>query len=133
MVRSPKAVEKVKAMPERFLSVTEAKKSFCELVREAGKTFDRIIITRDGHPVAVLLSYDDYAGLEETLEIMADPELVKGIREGMEDERAGRLVDFETVKRELLEDASAPAHTTRRARSKGASTRRARTVARSSR
>jgi prevent-host-death family protein len=113
-------------MAERFLSVTEVKKSFCELVRGADSSFDRIIITRGGHPVAVLLAYDDYAGLEETLEIMSDPELGKGSREGIEDERAGRVLDYETVKRELLQDAPAPTHAARQARSKGASARRTR-------
>jgi prevent-host-death family protein len=113
-------------MAERFLNVTEAKKSFCELAREADATLDRIIITRGGHPVAVLLAYEDYAGIEETLEIMADPELVKGIREGIEDEKAGRVIDYETVRKELLQDAPAPGHAARKARSKGASVRPAR-------
>lgn len=115
------------------MNVTEAKKSFCELVRDATKTLDRTIITRGGHPVAVLLAYDDYEGLEETIEIMSDPELVEAVREGIEDEKAGRLIDYETLKKELLEDAPAPTHAARRARSKSASKPRARAVAGSSR
>jgi prevent-host-death family protein len=130
MVRPPSAVEKVKAMPERFLSVTEAKKSFCELVREADKTFDRVIITRGGHPVAVLLAYDDYAGMEETIEIMSDPELVKAIREGEEDIRAGRTISLEDFERELARDASTRTQQPIRRTSKGAAARRTRPLAR---
>jgi prevent-host-death family protein len=117
-------------MPERFLTVTEAKKSFCELVRETDKTFDRVIITRGGHPMAVLLAYDDYAGMEETIEIMSDPELVKAIREGEEDIRAGRTISLEDVERELAGDASSGTQRSRRAKSKGAAARRTRPLAR---
>ncbi len=133
MVRSPQAIEKVKTMPERFLTVTEAKKSFCELVRETDETFDRVIITRGGHPAAVLLAYDDYDGMQETIEIMSDPELVKAIREGEEDIRAGRTVDYEVVKERLLRDASDAAHRGRRARPKRGSSKRAPASAGSSR
>lgn len=111
-------------MPERFLTVTEAKKSFCELVREMDETFDRII-TRGGHPAAVLLAYDDYDGMQETIEMMSDPELVKAIGEGEEDIRAGRTVDYEVVKKRLLRDASDAAHRGRRARPKRGSPKRA--------
>jgi prevent-host-death family protein len=111
-------------MPERFLTVTEAKKSFCELVRETDKTFDRIIITRGGHPAAVLIAYEDYEGLQETIEIMSDPALVEQIREGVADERAGRMVDYDRVKRELLSDASHATHHGRRARPKSGSPKR---------
>ena len=120
-------------MPERFLTVTEAKKSFCELVHEADERFDRIIITRDGHPAAVLLAYDDYEEWQETIEVLADAKLMKRIREGMQDEQAGRFVDLDTVKKELSKDASRPTHSARRARPKGASAKRSRALTRSSR
>ena len=113
-------------MPERFLTVTEAKKSFCELVRETDRTFDRVIITRGGHPAAVLLAYDDYDGLQETIEILSDPEMVKKIREGQEDIRAGRTVSLEELDRELAREASTEAQPTRRARAKRNAARRAR-------
>jgi prevent-host-death family protein len=120
-------------MPERFLTVTEAKRTFCELVRETDETFDRVIITRDGHPAAVLLAYDDYDGMQETIEIMSDPELVKAIREGEQDIGAGRTVDYEVVKKRLLRDASDAAHRGRRARPKRGSPKRAPASAGSSR
>jgi len=123
-------MEKVGTMAERFLTVTEAKKSFCELVREIDERFDRIIVTRDGHPAAVLLAYEDYAGLEETLEIMADPALVEGVREGMEDIRAGRVVSLEDLDRELAPNAPTRGQRSRRAQSQGAATKRTRALAR---
>jgi len=129
MVRSPKAIGKGSVMPERFLTVTEAKKSFCELVRETDETFDRVIITRGGHPAAVLLAYDDYGGMQETIEIMSDPELVRKIREGEEDIRAGRTVSLEELDRELAREASTRTQPTRRARPKRNAAKRARPTA----
>ena len=116
-------------MPERFLTVTEAKKSFCELVRETDATFDRVIITRDGHPAAVLLAYEDYEGLQETIEIMSDPKLVEAIREGEEDIRAGRTVSLDELDKELARDTRTAAQPARGARPKKNAARRARASA----
>ena len=111
-------------MPERFLTVTEAKKSFCELVRETDQTFDRVIITRGGHPVAVLLAYDDYDGMQETIEIMSDPQLVRSIREGMEDIRAGRTITLEELDRKLATKSPAGTQRSRRTTTRSAASRR---------
>ena len=111
-------------MPDRFVTVTEAKKSFCELVRETDETFDRVIITRGGHPVAVLLAYDDYDGMQETIEIMSDPKLVKAIREGEEDIRAGRTITLEELERKLAAESTAGAKRSRRKAVRGAASRR---------
>ncbi len=96
-------------MPERFLSVTEAKKSFCELVRETGETFDRVVITREGRPAAVLIAYEDYEGLQETIDILSDPKLAKRVEEGRRDIRAGRTVSLEELDRDLAQAASTAA------------------------
>ena len=40
----------------------------------------------------MLLSVDEYEGLLETLELLADPELAAAVREGLEDAEAGRWV-----------------------------------------
>ncbi len=50
---------------------------------------DRIIITRNGAPAAVMLSPEEL----ETLEILADKRLMRSLLKAEEDERAGRLVE----------------------------------------
>jgi PHD/YefM family antitoxin component YafN of YafNO toxin-antitoxin module len=42
---------------------------------------DRIVVTRNGRPAAVLISNADLDGLEETLAIMSDPALMAQIHE----------------------------------------------------
>jgi antitoxin YefM len=43
---------------------------------------DRVTITRNGRPVAVLISVEDLEGLEETLSILSDPDASATVREG---------------------------------------------------
>ncbi len=48
-----------------------------QLIDEIAATHQRVEVTRDGVPAAVLLSSDDYAVLLETLEVLSDTELVR--------------------------------------------------------
>lgn len=44
---------------------------------------------------------EDYAALEETLEVLQDQEALAALRESEEDVTAGRLFSLDEVKREL--------------------------------
>ena len=59
----------------KFFSMAEARANLAKLISGATKTGERSVITRNGEPAAVLLSIDDYESMNETLEILADPEL----------------------------------------------------------
>ena len=59
-------------MAIKNLSVTQAKIVFDALVDEAGNRFKRFIITNDGHPKAVILSYEEYEYFLETLEMFSE-------------------------------------------------------------
>jgi prevent-host-death family protein len=63
------------------LSLADARNRLSELVAEVERTHARITITKHGHPAAVLLSPEDLASLEETLEILSDPGALADIRE----------------------------------------------------
>ena len=55
------------------------------------------MITRSGRPSAVLLSIDEYEGLLETLEILADSELSTAVKQGLEDIESGDVLTDEEV------------------------------------
>ena len=79
------------------IPVTEAKKRLLALVRgaqEQGKVYS---FTRNGAPAAVLLSEDQYRSVKETLEVLSDPEELKGILAGRADIAAGRVEDLEDL------------------------------------
>lgn len=42
---------------------------------------ERVIVTRNGHPAAVIISTDDLAQLEETIDVLSDPDALADIRE----------------------------------------------------
>ncbi len=52
-----------------------------ELVDRVEQHHERVTITRNGRDVAVLVSAEDLAELEETLSVLSDPEALADIRE----------------------------------------------------
>lgn len=83
------------------LPITKARENLTDLVDKANKKLDEYIITVNGTPQAVLISAAEYESWKETNEIMADPGLMKAIKEGKEDIKAGRVYDWEDVKQDL--------------------------------
>lgn len=83
----------------KIVTATEARKNFFQLLKFAGKPGMSVTITLEGQSPLVIMSREELEGWQETLEIMSDPKLVKDIREGIEDMKAGRVVPWETVKK----------------------------------
>jgi len=79
------------------LSITEARNRFLNLIREAKDLLEEVIITKNGKPEAVLMSYEEYESWVETLEIVKDRQLMKEIREAKADIKSGRLYSKEDV------------------------------------
>ncbi len=55
---------------------------FSEVVDRVERYHERVTVARNGRPVVVLISPDDLAQLEETLDVLSDPEALADIREG---------------------------------------------------
>ena len=85
----------------KTLPITQARQDLPQLVQNASRLLDEYVITVNGSPAAVLLSAAQYDSWKETMEILADPQLVADIKAGEEDIKKGRVYDWEDVKREL--------------------------------
>ncbi len=72
--------------------IAEAKKHLSSLVREAEQRYDRIVITRNGIETAVLMSAEEYEGLIETLDILANPSERRAIARAKRQVRRGQTV-----------------------------------------
>lgn len=83
--------------------LSEAKAKLARLLTEVDELGERVVITRSGRPVGVLLPVDEYEGLLETLEILADPELSRAIRRGLAEVEAGEAIEHEAVWAEVDE------------------------------
>jgi antitoxin YefM len=65
--------------------LADAKNRLSELIGAVHGTWERLTITKNGKPVAVLMAVEDLDSLTETLEILSDPEAMSAI----EEDRAG--------------------------------------------
>jgi antitoxin YefM len=71
------------------MSLAAVKARFSELVDRVERQQDRVVVTRNGKPAAVLISADDLERLEETLAVMSDRSIVSQIRESQKAVAAG--------------------------------------------
>lgn len=85
----------------KTLPITQARNELTALVDNAKRKLTEYVITVNGTPAAVLISAAEYESWKETNEIFADPGLMKAIKQGEDDLKAGRFQDFEDVKKEL--------------------------------
>ena len=61
-------------------SLADVKAHLSEIVDLVEGQHERVIITRNGRPAAVIISPDDLEGLEETLDLLSTPGAVEEIR-----------------------------------------------------
>lgn len=75
-----------------ILAFSEVKAHLSELAERVERQHDRILVTRNGRPSFMLVSPDDLDSLEETLDILRDPELAASLaRSRAEAERGESL------------------------------------------
>jgi prevent-host-death family protein len=88
----------------RTLPLSEVKAKLSEVVDEVVTTQERVTVTRNGRPVAVVLSTDDLEAIEETLAILSDPAAMREIEQGRAAIARGDLVtkdEIETLRSQL--------------------------------
>lgn len=61
-------------------SLATVKAQFSRIIDEVHGTHERVTVTRNGSPVAVILAVDDYESMVETLEILSDTHGMAEIR-----------------------------------------------------
>jgi len=83
------------------ITLSEAKTHLARLLAEVHDLGERIMITRSGRPTGVLLSVEEYEGLMETLEILADPEMSEAVRCGLSEASDDDLISHEDLWGEL--------------------------------
>ena len=65
------------------MPLADVKNHLSEVVDRLQREHGRVIITRHGHPAAVVMSVDDLESLEETLDVMDSAALLGDIRESL--------------------------------------------------
>jgi prevent-host-death family protein len=94
-------VTMILVMPD-VLPLAEVKAKFSEMVDRVERQHDRITVTRNGRPAAVLMSADDLAALEDTLELLSDPAAMADIEQARRDVVAGNTVSADEIRAKYL-------------------------------
>ena len=77
------------------VSITDAREHLSDLVDRIRREHQRFVLTRNKKPVAILMSVEDLESLEETLEVLQDPELVDSIRRSRKEAARGEKFALE--------------------------------------
>lgn len=83
------------------LPLAEVRNRLSELVADVERTHARITVTKHGRQAAVLVSPDDLASLEETLDALSTPGLLADIRESETAIARGETFDEKTIRADL--------------------------------
>ena len=83
----------------KYLTITEAQQQLPELSDEL--VDEPAIITKDGKPVLIALSLQQFESLLETMEILSDRDFMTQLREGIRQANAGETISLEQLKTEL--------------------------------
>ena len=73
------------------MTATEARKKFYDVIDEAEHPGIAVVITHEGIPKVAVMSFEEYEGWQETMEIMADPQLDKELTEAVKNMKKGKL------------------------------------------
>jgi prevent-host-death family protein len=89
-------------MSDVVLPLAEIKKRLSEIVDGVEHRHDRVLLTRNGRPAAVILSPEDLEALEETLDILSDQKAMRDIRRAEVAIGAGEVVTGEALRGRYL-------------------------------
>ena len=85
------------------MSLADAKAHLSAVVHEVHDTHERVVITRNGRPAAVLISPDDLAALEETLDVLSDSPALERIAQARRELADGEGLDADALARFLAD------------------------------
>ena len=82
----------------KTLPISEVKARLPELVTGVVEREEEIVVTRNGRPAAVLVSFAEFERLKETLDVLSDPALMRQVQESRAFYASGKTgLSFEDV------------------------------------
>jgi prevent-host-death family protein len=85
----------------KVVPFTDARATLSELLDLVEREQEHVVITRNGKPVAIVMSADEWESWEETIEVLSDPELMAALERSEEDVKAGRLYTLDEAMKRL--------------------------------
>ena len=83
-------------------SLAHIKAHLSEVVDRVEYQHDRVVLTRNGRPAAILVSPDDLEAIEDTLDVLSDPQALKEINQAREEIAEGHVLEAEALRAKYL-------------------------------
>jgi prevent-host-death family protein len=87
----------------RLVPVREFRSRLSEILSDVADRRDHVIVTRNGKAAAALVPIDEYDALEETAEILSDPDAIAAVEAGLAELARDEIVTLEELRTELAE------------------------------
>ncbi len=81
-----------------LVAISDARAKLPELVSKVNKNLDRVVITVNGQPKAVMVSMEELESLEETAEVLSIPGARENIKEGLNQAKKGQGIPLSNLK-----------------------------------
>lgn len=85
----------------KCITATEARKRFYDVIDAAEHPGVSVVITHEGIPKVVVMSFEEYEGWQETFDIMSDPILSKELVKALKNRKKEKGIPWEKVKKDL--------------------------------
>lgn len=84
------------------LSLSEIKARLSEVVDQVQREHDRVVLTRNGVPAAVLISPEDLQALEDTLELLSNRSALAEIEAARHEVSIGEVIGADELRAKYL-------------------------------
>ncbi len=82
---------------QKIMPVTTVKKNLLNIIKEMSNEDSTITVTKNGTAVGVMITPDRYISLLETIEILADPNIIKALNSSENDFLKNKIYSHKDV------------------------------------
>jgi len=76
---------------DNIIPITRAKRELLELLKTMADEDSTITVTRNGEPVGIIMTPNRYDAILETIEVLADKDVMAALNKSAADFKAGRV------------------------------------------
>jgi antitoxin YefM len=91
----------------KTVPVRELRSNLSSLLDDVSARRDHVLVTRNGAPAAALIPIGEYEALEETAEILSDPDALTALESGLGEIERDETVALADLRSELAERRAA--------------------------
>ena len=86
---------------KKIIPATKARKNFFKIIADVQNPGSFYTLTIDGKPEAVLMSFNEYESILETIDFLSEPGALADLQKAEEEVKAGKVFSWDSVKNEL--------------------------------